>query len=209
MKFSDFTDLVLQHLDQYSVAGTQIPATYNNQADDTARICSLANIALRTIATQGAPMLASIDPNAEDFTGKSDAGNGYTKIKMPADFIRLSGTGMPRFSPDGYDRNMHFRFISQNEIVVKTSELPGLIITYYRLPRKIQGHPGEVLDASEMAADCASFYVAAQLARQDSPYAYQALYNEFETMMARLRPPAMAELSRTEDAYQWGNFNVC
>lgn len=202
MKFSDFQTLVLQHLDQYSVAGETVPNSYNNQADYTSRIAALANIALRTIATQSAPLLASFDPNADGFQGRTDIGNGYTKIRLPADFWKMSGQGLPCFaSEDIYARNMHYQHISENEIVVRTRELPGLLITYYRYPRKLQGQPSEVLDASESAADCASFYVAAELARQDSPYVYQSLYNEFEAMMARLKKPMITEMSRTEDVY--------
>ena len=202
MKFSDFQTLVLQHLDQYSVAGETVPNSYNNQADYTSRIAALANIALRTIATQSAPLLASFDPNADGFQGRTDIGNGYTKIRLPADFWKMSGQGLPCFaSEDSYARNMHYQHISENEIVVRTRELPGLLITYYRYPRKLQGQPSEVLDASESAADCASFYVAAELARQDSPYVYQSLYNEFEAMMARLKKPMITEMSRTEDVY--------
>lgn len=202
MKFSDFQTLVLQHLDQYSVAGETVPNSYNNQADYTSRIAALANIALRTIATQSAPLLASFDPNADGFQGRTDIGNGYTKIRLPADFWKMSGQGLPCFaSEDIYARNMHYQHISENEIVVRTRELPGLLITYYRYPRRVQGQPSEVLDASESAADCASFYVAAELARQDSPYVYQSLYNEFEAMMARLKKPMITEMSRTEDVY--------
>ena len=209
MKYSEFKVLVMQHLDQYGVAGVTVPESYNNQADDTARICALTNIALRTIASRTKPLLASLDPNAAGITCTEDLGNGWTKIKMPADFLRMSGQGLPRLSPDGsYDRNMHYRYLSNNEIVVRTEELPGLIITYYRLPRKVQGYENEELDASEMAAECASFYVAAQLARTESAYAYQTLYNEFETMMERLRDPAITEMSRTEDVYGWGACNV-
>ena len=58
MKYSEFKALVMQHLDQYSVAGVTVPESYNNQADDTARICALTNIALRTIASRTKPLLA-------------------------------------------------------------------------------------------------------------------------------------------------------
>lgn len=202
MIFKDFSKLVLQHLDQYSVAGVQIPLTYNNQADYTQRICALANIALRTIATQSAPLTAMLDPNAESFNGKCELSNGMTKITMPSDFWRLTGQGVPTFNRDtGYARNIHYQHIAPNEIIVRTSEVPKMLIPYHRYPRKLHGQPDEILDGTEMMADCASFYVAAQLARHDNSYAYQSLYNEFESMMARLKPPIIAEESEVEDVY--------
>lgn len=203
MIFKDFSKLVLQHLDQYSVAGEQIPVTYNNQADYTERICALANVALRTISTQAAPLTAILNPNLDNVK-KESMPNGFTKITMPNDFWKMTGQGIPTFDDDvDYARNMHYQFFAPNQIVVRTKDLPKIQILYHRYPTQLHGQSDEILDGTEMMADCASFYVAAQLARHDSPYAYQSLYNEFETMMARLKPPIIAEYSEVEDVYQF------
>lgn len=202
MTFEEFSKLVMQHLDQYSVAGDVLPDTYNNQVDYTNRICALANMALRTIATQTAPILACLDPNEEGFSGRKDLPNGTTRIEMPQDFWKMTGQGIPSFPcGEAYGRSMHYKHITDKEILVPTSELGRAIITYYRYPRKLQGKEDEMLDATDMVADCASFYVAAQLVRQDDAYLYQTLYNEFETMLARLKRPIIAELAHVEDAY--------
>lgn len=202
MTFKDFSKLVLQHIDQYSVAGVTIPAAYNNQADSTGRICALANTALRTISMQGMPLQGFVDPNSPSFAGRQDLGNGMTKIEMPSDFYEMAGSGNPTFTDaDGFTRNIHYRRISDNEIIVPTKEVPHMIISYHRYPRKLSGQAAEVLDCTEAAADCASFYVAAQLARQDSPYLYQSLYNEFEQMLVRLKPRVVTELAPVEDVY--------
>lgn len=202
MDYKSFRRLVLEHLDQYAVAGVEIPDTYNNQADDTSRIPGLTNIALRTIATQTAPILATVDPNAEGFEGKTNMQNGWTKIEMPQDFWRLTGQGMPRCSADGsFSRTMEYVFFSDRELLFRTSDMPGMMLTYYRYPRKCHGNFEEILDCSEAAADAASFYVAAELAREDSPYAYQCLYNEYESMLARLLKPMTAEFVAVKDVY--------
>ncbi len=201
MTFKEFTDLVLQHLDQYSVAGELIPKDYNNQEDYTNRIAPLANIALRTIATQAEPLTGMFDAETPGIEMQT-LSNGLTKIKMPSDFYRMTGNGLPTFHGDvDFAKNMNYRHITANEILVRTAELPNLIITYYRYPRAVHGYATEILDASDAAADCASFYVAAQLARYDNPYAYQSLYNEFETMMARLRKPISTEAEEVLDVY--------
>lgn len=202
MTFKEFSKIVLQHIDQYSVAGVTIPSSYNNQADSISRICALANTAIRTIVTQAAPMFGFVDPNAPEFKGRTDLGNGMTKIVMPTDFYEMSGGGNPTFTDDcGFARNIHYMRISDNVLLIPTSEVPRLLISYQRYPRKLLGQDSEILDCSEAAADCASFYVAAQLARQDNPYLYQSLYNEYEQMLARLRPPVVTELSQVEDVY--------
>lgn len=203
MTFKEFNKLVLQHLDQYSVAGVQIPLSYNNQVDYTDRVCALANIAIRTIATQTAPLTAILDPNM-DSVKKEELPNGLTKITMPRDFWKMPGYGLPTMNADvDYARNLSYQFYSPNQIVVRTKDIPKIQIPYHRYPRQLHGQPDEILDGTEMMADCASFYVAAQLARHDNPYAYQSLYNEFETMMARLKPPTIAEYSEVEDVYSF------
>lgn len=203
MDYRTFRRLVLEHIDQYSVAGTVIPDTYNNQADDTSRIVGLTNIALRTIATHTAPILATIDPNDEQFEEFcEDLGNGWTKITMPKDFFRLTGQGMPRFFPNGnFERTMNYTFFTDREILFRTDELPGMKLTYYRYPRIVKGNMEEILDCSEAVADAASFYVAAELARDADPYAYQSLYNEYEGLLSMLQKPMSAEFVPTKDVY--------
>ena len=201
MTFSDFQRIVLQHLDQYSVAGQEVPASYNNQADYTNRICSLANTALRIIATNTAPLMGTFIPAKNEYKGCTDLPNGLTKIEMPNDFWKMTGQGIPCFKDGEFHRNMHYQYLTDRAILVPTKELPHIMITYHRYPRKLFGGKNEELDCSDAAADCASFYVAAQLARQDSPYLYQSLYNEFEQMMARLLPPVTTETSMVEDVY--------
>lgn len=201
MTYKEFSDLVMQHIDQYSVAGEAIPNDYNNQEDYKNRIASLANIALRTIATQAAPLVGTFDANTSGIE-MQNLNNGFTKIRMPSDFYRMTGNGLATFGcDDGFSKNMNYRHLTENEILVRTADLSRIVITYYRYPRTLHGYADEILDASEAAADCASFYVAAQLARHDNPYTYQSLYNEFEQMMERLKPKISTEYSEAMDVY--------
>ena len=201
MIFKDFRKLVFQHIDQYSVAGEQIPLTYNNQKDASDRICSLANIALRTICTQAHLLTAILDPMASNVR-KEEMPNGLTKITMPTDFFKMTGQGIPTFNGDiSYARNLNYRFYAPDQIIVAARDLNKIHIPYHRYPRQLHGRDDEILDGPETVADCASFYVAAELSREISPYAYQSLYNEFETMKASLKPTLITELSEVEDVY--------
>ena len=202
MDYGSYRKLVLQHIDQYSVAGTVIPDTYNNQKDDTGRIPGLTNVALRQIATQTQPILATIDPNAPEFTGRTDMGNGWTKVEMPQDFWKVTGQGMPRFTGNGaFSRTMDYVFFSDRELLFRNEDMPGMRITYYRYPRQCHGNAEEILDCSDAAADAASFYVAAELVRDDDAFAYQALHNEFESLLSRLQKPMTAEFIPVNDVY--------
>lgn len=208
MKYEQFKRLVLEHLDQYQIAGDAIPRTYDNQADYTDRIRTLANDALYTIATTSEPQLAEFDPNADGLTNVTNLHNGWYKIEMPQNFWRLTGRGLPRFLPGGrFVMTNHYQTYDDRTILVPAHEMRGLRVQYYKIPTA----NNEELDCSEPAAHCASFYVAAQLARHDNPYAYQSLYNEFEQKLARLQKPQITELARVEDAYDtwYGDWIGC
>lgn len=206
MTYSEFEKLVLRHIDQYSVAGDVVPDTYNNQIDDRQRIVELCNIALRTIATQGEKITDIIDPDKYD--GKHDLKNGWTQIDMPSDFYAVH-TGIPKFEREwwfdhrhqNFVQSMHYRYLNNRSILVPTRELHKMLIEYFRFPRTVRGNADEVLDCSESAAQAASYYVASQLVREENAYLYQALNNEFESMMARLEKPISTEYSETEDVY--------
>lgn len=202
MTFAEFKTLVMQHLNQNTISGAQVPSYYNLQNDYLLRICALLNAALNTIATTTRPIMASFNPNDPMEAKLTDMGHGWTKISMPKDFWKMTGQGLPRFFRNGdYERTMDYRMLTDNEIVVRSCELPSMMITYYRYPRKVQGQDQEIIDAEETVAICASYYVAAELARYDSPYLYQSLYNEYEAMLERLRKPLITENSRVEEAY--------
>lgn len=206
MTYSEFEKLVLRHLDQYSVAGDVVPDSYNNQVDDRQRIVALCNIALKTIATQGEKITDIIDPDTYD--GRHDLKNGWTQIDMPSDFYAVH-TGIPKFERsawwDEHHQNftttMHYRYLNNRTILVPTRDLRRTLIEYFRYPRAVRGNADEVLDCSEPAAEAASYYVASQLAREENAYLYQALNNEFESMMARLEKPVTTEYTYTEDVY--------
>ena len=206
MNYATFRKLVLRHIDQYTIAGSVIPDTYNNQADDTSKIPDLTNVVLREIATTTRPLMATLDPNAPDFEGRQEMGNGWTKITMPADFWQVTGRGMPKFNADGqFERTMEYYYVTNNELMFRTSDLVNTMLTYYRYPRVCHGNPDEILDCSDPAADAASYYVAAELVRDDNAFAYSVLHNQFEDLNAKLQRPMTAEMIPVRDAY-FGNW---
>jgi len=202
MTFGTFQTLVLQHIDQYSVAGETVAPSYNNQSDDLLRIAALFNIANNTIVTQTAPIEASFEAASR----ATEMPGGWSKIEMPEDFWEMTGHGLPMIERNGdIVRTMEYRYWTDNVILVRTRDVPRLTITYYRKPKPASGkNPDEVLDATERVVECASFYVAAQLVRQEDAFVYQSLYNEFESMMARLKAPMRTELTPVRDAYDLG-----
>lgn len=199
MTYKEFRDLVLQHIDQFSVAGEHVPKEYNNQADTLIRIPSLANIALRNISTQSFPIEQTIRPSKETTLSVSDFGGGWTKVVMPTDFWKLNGISY--LQGGELRRSVNFKFLTNRELLVKSAELPEMLISYSRYPRRVKGIDEELLDCEDAVAEIASLYVAAELVRSDDPYLYQALQNEYEDNLARMRKPITAQYVRVDDVY--------
>jgi hypothetical protein len=201
MTYGELKNLVLRHIDQYTVAGSPVPLDYNNQADFVNKIPDLTNIALRTIATQAAPLTGTIIPYKDCIDDILLMSNGWCKISMPCDFWRIRGDGIGLMGSDGFRASRNYRFLSAREILVRRDELPTMMITYDRFPRKVRGVDTEDLDCDESVAQCASFYIAAQLMRTEDPYAYQSLFNEYSNMLSQLVRPITADFVRSEDVY--------
>ncbi len=199
MTYKEFRDLVLQHIDQYSVAGELVRKEYNNQADILVRIPRLTNIALRNISTQSFPIEQTIQPSRDTALFITDFGGGWTKVTMPTDFWKLNGISY--FQNGELRRSVNFKFLTNRELLVKTSELPEMLISYSRYPRRVKGIDDEFLDCEDAVAEVASFYVAAELVRSDDPYLFQALQNEYEDNLARMREPITAQYVRVDDVY--------
>lgn len=199
MTYGEFKTLVLKHIDQYTVAGEKVPLSYNNQADFVNKIPELTNIVLRMIATTTAPITETISASA--LADVMEMPGGWSKITMPKDFWRIHGSGILLMGGEELEISGNYRFLTNKEILVKTSEVSSMLIRYDRYPRKVQGVDAELLDCEDAVADCASFYVGAQLMRTEDPYVYQSMMNEYSSMMAQIATPITAEYVRAKDVY--------
>ena len=203
--YGEFKTLVLQHLDMHTVAGEEVPLDYNNQEDFVRRIPSLTNIALRSIATTACPIQETISLSSPGYGSISAMPGGWSKVTMPADYWRIRGNGIGILGENGIVASGAYKFLNNREILVRTSEIPNMVITYDRYPRKVAGVDDETLDCDDSVAYCASFYVAAELMRTEDAYSYQSLFNEYQDRLNQLVRPVYAEFVRTESCYDVGS----
>lgn len=199
MTYGEFKILVLKHIDQYTVAGEKVPLSYNNQADFVNKIPELTNIVLRMLATTTAPLTETVA--ASSFADAMPMPGGWSKITLPKDFWRINGSGLLTMEESGLSINGNYRFLTNRDLIVRTSEIPSMLIRYDRYPRRVKGVDNETLDCDDAVADCASFYVGAQLMRTEDPYVYQSMMNEYSSMMAQIAKPITAEYVRSQDVY--------
>ena len=194
MTYGEMKAFVLQLLNQYSIAGDEVPLTYNDQADAVARIPALVRDALYYIATTVRRLRAVAELTEPEVLGQQLA------YDLPEDCFQIVG-GLIR-TEDG-TRLRNYRVLGGRQVLVPKGEKGPWLVEYFRYPAVPVGTPEEddFLDCPPEAQSAVAYYVAAHLAMEDNQYLHGALYNEFEMKMARLQEGQVLECGVVEDAY--------
>ena len=216
MNYGQLKTLALQLAFSESIAGTQIPLSYNNQEDYVKMIPGLANDGMVYIATTVKKIPEVIPLN---MLPVEDAGE-YNMYTLPSDYYKLMNGGLIWQRPDmpydmhytlqrfhgyrlyGYDKNKKLL------IPKRTPNLDNMLVEYYRYPHKLPDYdPADPdydsieLDNTEDTHTALPYYVASQLVMYDDPFRYTALHNEFETRLSRITEPITTEYAPVEDVY--------
>lgn len=198
MTYGEMKDYVLQLLNQYSVAGDMVPLTYNNQADDVARIPALTRDGLYYVTTTARKLRAVADLVSPERVGE------MLVYELPDDFYQMMSGGLIRLDPQGcYTRYHRYRLVGGRQILIPAVDQGVYKVEYFRYPYVPEGTPedGDFLDCPPEAQAAVAFYVAAHLAMEDNSFLYGALYNEFEMKLARLQEGPATDFTVTEDVY--------
>ena len=198
MTYGEMRDFVLQLLNQYSVAGSQVPLSYNNQADDVTRIPALTRDGLYYVTTTAKKLPAVLELDDPEPVGNM---NAYT---LPDDFFQMKSGGILQVDRSGrVSRCGRFRLLGGRQLLLPAEPGTRYRLEYYRYPWTPEGLPqdGDFLDCPPEAQTAVAYYVAAHLAMEDSSFLYGALYSDFELKMARLQEGPVAECTVAEDVY--------
>ena len=194
MTYGDMRDYILQLINQYSMTGSKVPITYNDQADALARIPALVRDALAYVTTTTRRLRA-----VAELAGPRQLG-GLWVYDLPGDFFQAAG-GLWRREGSEVRRVHGYRFLGSRQVAVtKGGEY---LLEYFRYPVIPRGTPGdhEPLDCPEEAAAAVALYAAAHLVMDDNAYLYAALYAEFERRLQRLSEGVGAEWGRVVNDY--------
>lgn len=198
MTYGELKDYVLQLMNQYSVAGTRIPMTYNEQADLVARIPALMRDGLFYVTTAARRLrtVAQLGEPAEQ--------GGLLLYDLPDDFYQMAA-GLLRLEGGTYTRYQGYRLLGGRQVAVPKAHRGEFQVEYFRYPHVPRGTPGdeEVLDCPPEAGAAVAFFVAAHLAMEDNSFLYAGLYNEFERRLLRLEEGPAAEVGLVTDDYDW------
>ena len=198
MTYGELKMRVPELIFSYSVAGSQIPATYNNQADYLAMIPGLVNNGQMDIATsvKRIPAVAVLDDLEIEQAGESFL---YT---LPSD-CWLPFTGGLKV-PEGrrYGRYFGYRFIG-GRIELPFWAPSDLVLEYWRYPNSVSADTPDSteLDNTPDVHECLVFYVAAHLLAYDDAYRYTVFLNMYEERRKHLREPVWIEPGPIEDVY--------
>lgn len=187
----------LELIDQYSIAGTVTPPTYNNQADYLHKIPRLLDDAQLLCASTRHRLRAAAALDALP----CERQGAWDVYSMPEDCWRLRGGGALRTEDGG--GYVDCRALGDNRIALPAgTEAAGLTAEYFRWPRLLGEEPAEdaELDNTPAVQAALPLYAAAHLVMADNSFAYAALLNEFESRVAAA-VPLEAERGLIEDSY--------
>lgn len=199
MNYKQARDFTLQLINQYSVRGTKVPDTYNNQADYLKRIPALLDNAAVQAATTTAPIR-----ELDDLKNlRCDDNGAWLVYTLPENCWELCGGGLIQFDGAEFRRFHRYHPVGRNKLVLPKGLGGEVQVEYYRYPRMLGADPGDEdeLDNTLAVQMALPYYAAAQLVMQDDAFAFSALSNEFESRLARLAERPHTDINAVEDAY--------
>ena len=204
MTYGELKNRVLELIFSYSVAGTTIPATYNNQADYIAMIPGLVNNGQMDIATsvKRIPAIVLLEDLEQEQVGER------ILYKFPDDcWLPFTG-GLLLERSRRYERFFGYRFVA-GKIELPCHHPPDLALEYWRYPERVsvETEDSTELDNAPDVHECLVFYVAAYLLAYDDAYRYTVFLNMYEERIRRLREPVWIEPGPIEDVYRMPGFH--
>lgn len=210
MTYKWVRDQVLKLLNQYSIAGTPVARTYNNQEDYLNRIPSLVNDAIMEIATTAKKIPATVRL-ADLYREESEGGNA--RYRLPSNFFQFQ-TGSVVKTTDG--RRLHtnvYQVEGRSYLLIPEDEVGDYAITYYRYPALLSDTPADSarLDNTEETHMAIPYYVAAFLVSGEDAFRCALFNNKYEDKLAKMSAGVFVEVSPVADVYgsEGGGIYVC
>lgn len=199
MTYGEMKSKILQLMNQYTVAGSEVALSYNNQSDYVLRIPGLINDAMAKITTGVRPLRKTVALADLEHEPKGD----YTLYTLPEDCWQLTGAGLIHYTRDCIQRFHKYHHIGEKQIAVPNYIRPEVMVEYFRYFTPLPTSPADnfQLDGPYEAQVAATYYAAAYLLQYDDPYGYQTCYNEFEDRLASIAERPQIEMTVVEDIY--------
>lgn len=214
MNYGQLKKLTMQLIFSESIAGTEIPPSYNNQADYLRAIPGLANDAMMYVATTVKKIpeivpLSSLD--CEDL-------GAFNLYVLPNDFFQLMNGGLiwqrPEWPDDDmrytYQRYHGYKLYGNNKLMIPKNvrNLDNMMVEYYRYPAQLGDDPDDKteLDNTPETHAVLPYYIAAQLVLYDDSFRHASLWNAWETRLGLIHDPVTVEYAPVDDVYSGFNY---
>ena len=199
MLYSDIKRETLGHINQYSMAGSQVPASYNNQEDYLNRIPILINEGVMNIRT-----LVKPEPVLYRLTSGDDYGD-MIRYELPDDFWSLKTGGVSVIYRDHFEKTNQYRLHGKRHILIPQNAPGSYTVESYRYPNRLPLDKTLTddfdLDEDIEVIQAATYYAAANLVMLEDEFAYSSLYNDYESRLTRISRGLTAEVQQVYDAY--------
>jgi len=206
MTIQECKNKAFQLLNQYSIVGSSIPLTYNDQADDNIRMIGLINDAMMEIATVAKPIT--------EFESFEVPAIGFEIQTADIEHVMPPNIFQPicvRFLPAGGGPQImveanKYKWLGDDTILVPNRPAGTYVVEYSRYPAQytLTTNPNTRLDNTPDTHSIIPYYVAAMIALDDNTKAYYALYNVWETRLSRLNlKNPHATITQVEDVYNF------
>lgn len=200
MKYAEIKREVLSHINQYTMAGSPVAPSYNNQADYLIRIPVLLNEALVNIRT-----LVKPNPVVYPLEDGEPYG-GMVRYELPEDFWSLRTGGVSVIRDGKFQRTNEYRLQGKKYILAPGDD--SYTVEYYRYPEQLPLDntltDDYELDEDREVIQTATYYASAYLVLQEDEFAFAGLYNDYESRLGRISPGITAEVHSVDDAYGFG-----
>lgn len=201
MTYAEIKRQTLELANMSTIAGEQVPSSYNNQQDYLNKIPSLINTALvniRTLVKKSSEVYTL--ENGEDF-------GDMIRYELPSDFYSLKTGGVCRIQNGKFEKSNNYRLQGRKYILIPKYASGEYMVEYYRYPVQLPSDPEDTYELEEdpEVIQTAEYYAAAYLVLPDDQFMYTVLYNDYESRLGRISPGVTVEIHDVEDSY---NFNA-
>lgn len=220
MTYQEVKKQVLKLLNQYTIAGSGVPDTYNNQADYIKRIPGLINDAMMELSTTVRKIEARCELTEEGVVDADDSVVGDVAVSdhqvvycLPEDMYQFPSGSVFRYR-DGTNGDLQrfslFMLRGRKCIVLPKRALKaGGSLIYYRYPVLLPEEDADIDPTAELdnvpeVHRAIPYYVAGTLALHDDPFLASTLMNAYEDKLAKMQPEITAETGPVRDVYYPG-----
>lgn len=199
MKYAEIRRAVLELIDQSTVAGEEVPLSYNNQADYVRKIPNLIDQAITRIRTTVLP-----DRRTAELTDGERRGGGV-RYPLPADCRQLLSGSVACLDTRGRVMPTNRFRIAGRFITFQRPMDPEArhYVEYLAWPVHLPADAPDEYDLDETpdVIQAAEYYAAAMLVIREDEYLHANLMNEYETRLAAMQAPVTVEYTPVLDAF--------